>query len=280
MLAAMATFAVAAAGQDDLHLPESVTAGSAVSFSIPGSGQASLYLIGPDHASKRSAELGQEIVFRGDELQAAGRYVAVICSQSCRSAAFFVVPAEVSGLSVLVHPSRVPASQRDAISGVAFPYDKFQNLVLSPVELNVRMSLGNSTLLSRSISAQDGVAWFRANSGTRAGALQIVLSANEISVRRVVQQVASEPCNLRIEAQRNARGIAVQTQPMRDCAGNPVQDGTIVSFTATGEKGKSTVDAPAKQGVARAQLMTSGAVAISAASGVVMGNEVKIEAQP
>jgi hypothetical protein len=71
----------------------------------------------------------------------------------------------------------------------------------------------------------------------------------------------------------------VQTEPVHDCSGNPVPDGTIVSFTATAESGKSTVDAPVKKGIARAQMEASGPAVISGASGVVMGNEVRIGAK-
>ena len=42
--------------------------------------------------------------------------------------------------------------------------------------------------------------------------------------------------------------------------------------------GKSTVDAPVKQGVARARLIASGETSISVASGVVMGNEIRLDA--
>jgi hypothetical protein len=272
--------AISAAGQSDLRVPEIVTAGTATSILAPGNGGATLYLAGPDHTVKRAVNLGQEIPLRVDELQTAGRYVAVVCSQSCSSAAFFVVPSVVSSLSFLVHPSRVPVGERDAISGVALPFDKFHNLVLAPVAMNFGLTLGNANLMSRSMASQGGVAWFRADSGSHAGTLQLLASTKDISARRVVQQVAADPCNIRIEAQRTAKGIAIETQPMRDCTGNPVQDGTVVSFTATGEQGKSTVDAPAKQGIARAQMTIPGRVVISAASGVVMGNEVRMGGQP
>jgi hypothetical protein len=58
-----------------------------------------------------------------------------------------------------------------------------------------------------------------------------------------------------------------------------VPDGTIVSFTAKSGKDTSTVDAPIKQGIARAQITAAGAVVVSAASGVVMGNELRMGAQ-
>jgi len=130
------------------------------------------------------------------------------------------------------------------------------------------------------VRAQDGIAWFRTTSGKSAGALQVVAAIDDLSVRRVVQQVASDPCNLRIKGQRTAAGILVETEPVHDCSGNPVSDGTMVTFTATDASGKSTVDAPIKQGVARAQMTASTAAVISVASGVVMGNELRVGARP
>ena len=102
---------------------------------------------------------------------------------------------------------------------------------------------------------------------------------NDVSARRVVQQVASDPCSLRIKGERTAKGIVVETEPVRDCTGNPVPDGTVVTFTAKDSQGTDTVDAPIKKGVARAQMIASGPVVISAASGVVMGNEIRLGAQ-
>jgi hypothetical protein len=109
--------------------------------------------------------------------------------------------------------------------------------------------------------------------------LQITASINDVSTRRVVQQVASDPCRLQIKGQRNAKGFVVETEPVRDCTGNPVPDGTVVTFTARGAQGTDTVDAPIKKGIARAQMVGSGPVSISAASGVVMGNELHLGAQ-
>ncbi len=113
-----------------------------------------------------------------------------------------------------------------------------------------------------------------------AGALQVVGSLGDASARRIVQQVASDPCNLRIKGQRTAKGIVIETEPVRDCAGNPVPDGTVVTFTAKNGKETSTVDAPIKQARDCAHQMTAaGPVSISAASGVVMGNELHLGAQ-
>jgi len=105
-------------------------------------------------------------------------------------------------------------------------------------------------------------------------------STGDIKVRRVVRQVASSPCNLRIKAQRTKSNIVVETDPVRDCSGNMVPDGTIVTFTRTAVDGKSTVDVPIKQGVARAQMTPSAGAVISVASGVVMGNPISIGERP
>jgi len=84
-----------------------------------------------------------------------------------------------------------------------------------------------------------------------------VASSGNASTRRVVQLVASDPCSIRMSAQRDPNGILVRTDPIRDCAGNPVPDGTIVTFVSTDSRGKSTVDARIKRGVAQAQLPAS-----------------------
>ena len=75
--------------------------------------------------------------------------------------------------------------------------------------------------------------------------------------------------------QRDKNGILVRTDPIRDCAGNPVPDGTIVTFTSTDRQGKSTVDARIKRGIAAGELPASNDATISVASGVVMGNEIQ-----
>jgi hypothetical protein len=67
----------------------------------------------------------------------------------------------------------------------------------------------------------------------------------------------------------------VQTDPVRDCSGNAVPDGTIVTFTQNDASGKSTVDARVKRGVARAEMPTAQRATISVASGVVVGNELR-----
>lgn len=260
----------------ELRAPATAIAGNSLSLATTGSGNATLYLAGPSSALKKTVQLGEEVTIPAENVRSAGRYLAVLCSESCESASFFVTAAAPDDLSFLVHPSRVPVDRQNAMSGAVFIFDKFGNLVFSPQTVNFQLLSGNSEVMSREVPAHEGVAWFRANSGKQAGPVQVLASIGDHTTHQVVQQVASDPCNLRIEAQSTAKNILVQTQPVRDCSGNPVPDGTIVTFTRRGSDGLSTVDAPIKKGIAQAEMTLSGPAVVTAASGVVMGNEIHV----
>jgi len=261
----------------DMTPPQQATAGNPLSIPTNGSGSATFYLFGPGSAVKQDVRLGQSVDVRGEDVTAAGGYTAVICSDTWHSAHFFVAAGPPASMSFLAHPSRAMVKQNDSISGVVFPFDKFQNLILSPITVNLQMTVNKNSLFSRAVTSRQGVAWFRSNSGNNAGLALLSASINEIKTQRALQLVAADPCNLRIKAQQTSKGVLVETDPIHDCAGNIVPDGTIVTFTANSGAGRSTVDAPIKQGVARANLTPSGSTVISAASGVVMGNELRMD---
>jgi hypothetical protein len=262
--------------QAELTAPRDIAAGTAISIPTTGSGEATFYLVGPARLLKQKVQLGTAIQLNTEDTSAAGRYVATICSQTCRSAHFFVLPGGVSKLSFLAHPSRALVQRNDSISGVVFPFDQHNNLVTAPMTINFQVSVNNASLFSRPVATRYGAAWFRADSGSKAGLAQLTATVKDVSSRRVLQLVAAEPCSLRIKAQRGAKGIMVETDPVRDCSGNTLPDGTMVTFSASSAAGHSTVDTPIKQGVARAQLSTRGNTVISAASGVVMGNQIEV----
>ena len=274
----MAVLLPACLAHELLNLPSSVVAGSAITVGTSGDGNAIFYLLGPAHVMKSKIRLGDSIKLSPEQLSVSGEYVLTLCQDSCKSSEVFVTPAGVASLSFVTHPSRVSTGQHDAISGVVFTFDKFRNLVLSPAGVDFSLAAKDGEALRHTVQTTNGVAWFRASSGTHAGAAQLTATVKDVSAHRVVQQVAADPCNLRISAQKIANVLEVQTDPVRDCAGNPVPDGTIVSFTQTNAQGKSTVDVPVKQGVARARLIASGETAVSVASGVVMGNEIRVNA--
>jgi hypothetical protein len=264
---------------EGIHAPEKATAGSAVTLTSEGSGEGNLYLVAPDQTSSRQVKVGESMQLSPDQTRAAGRYLAILCpakAEGCKSASFWIDGDKVSSLSFIVHPSRVPVGRGDAISGIVFSFDRYQNLVLARAPVQFRLSSGGKEILSREVPLADGVAWLRTNSGKNAGPAELSASIGEVTAKRIVHEVASDPCNLRIKAERTAKGLAVETEPVRDCAGNPVPDGTIVTFTKTDAAGKATVDAPIKRGIARAEMTSSGSAVISVASGVVMGNELRL----
>ena len=259
----------------ELRPPAQTTAGTPFSIVSSGAGEGTFYLIGPAQISKRKMN-GGEIAVQGDEVEQSGTYTAILCADQCTSVHFYVRPAQASRLSLLVHPSRVPVAASNAISAVAFVFDRFHNLVLSPQKVDFKVVPPEGAAISQSKTTANGAAWIRLTSARKGGPAKVGASIGDVAEIRVVQQVASDACNLRIKAIPGPKGISVETDPVRDCSGNFVPDGTVVSFTKTDSSGKTTVDAPIKRGVARVEMAVSGPARISVASGVVNGNELSL----
>ena len=257
----------------ELRVPQNATAGQALSIST-GGGE-TLYLIGPGQIIKRKIHGGEDVQITGDELRNAGRWIAVVRGGANESQVFWVRPGKAENLNFLARPSRVPVNKPGVISGVAFVFDKYENLVLDPTKVDFSLSVG-SAHAEHGATSNNGVAWVTSSSAPKAGAAQFVASLPDTQVRRVIEQVASDPCNLRMKVVQREKGkVIVETDPVRDCTGNAVPDGTIVTFTQTDPTGRSVVDARIKKGVARAQLPAEPNARISVASGVVLGNEIR-----
>ena len=262
-------------GAQNLSLPTDATAGQSISIPTSGSGSATLYLFGPGTALKRNVELGQPVQVEGDQLRQAGRYIVILEGSETASGAFFVAPAKLENIAFLARPSRVPAARKDVITGSAYLFDKYNNLVMEKYPVKFDVAVAGASAVTRTADSKNGVAWIKMDSGKRAGTAQFTASSNGGAVQRVVQETASDPCTIRMKAQAAKDGdILVETDPIRDCAGNPVPDGTIVTFTSTDKSGRSTVDARIKRGIAQAELPASQNATLSVAAGVVLGNEI------
>jgi hypothetical protein len=261
----------------ELKVPQTAVAGDGVSIGTTGSGSATLYIAGPGTALKRELRRGDTISLSGGEIAYAGRYTAVVKSGSETTAQnFYVVAGKPAKLNFMARPSRVPVAQPDVISGVVFVLDRNDNLVTAPTPVNFQLGVNGGAAAAHPVTSKNGVAWIKAASGKQEGAAQFTASVGDISAKRMVQQVASDPCNLRMKAQPAGSSIEVQTEPIKDCSGNPVPDGTIVTFSETaGTHGRSTVDARVKHGIARATLPANPGATLSVASGVVLGNEIR-----
>jgi hypothetical protein len=260
-----------------LHLPDRVEAGSAFSMQSSGSGNAVLYIVGPGQVLRRAVRLGEATLFAPGELHNAGHYLAVLVGgSSTQSAGFDVIAGHQPAiLSFLAKPSRLPVDVHDGISGVAYVFDAFQNLALAPTQVSFQLSGVAGAVQTRTAPTHNGVAWTKMNSAAKQGGAQFVARVGEATSTRVIQQVPGDPCHLRMSARPSGQRLAVETEPVRDCSGNALADGTIVTFTETYGGGESTVDVPLKRGVARTDMPAYRGAKISVATGVFIGNEIR-----
>lgn len=258
------------------RVPATVEAGKSFSITLDGSGEATFYLIGPNHVVKRNVTLGTSVQIESTDVRAAGHYQAIVCGSSCASSDFVVQASQPAHLSFFLHPSRVPVSTPGSIDATAFVFDQNFNLVLAPSTVDFRINPANGNSFTRQASTQKGVTWMRMDSTAHEGRVQVTAALGKAEEARVIQQVASDACALRMKAMPSKNGVTLETDPVRDCSGNALPDGTIVSFTKVDKVGKSTVDTPIKKGIARVELSVHGPAQIGVACGVVLGNEIAL----
>jgi len=275
-------FAATVLGQSGtLNVPKTVQAGSAFSIETSGSSAGTLYIVGLGQAIRRTVQPGQTVSFAAGDLVNAGRYVAVLTSQSSTDTAVFdVLPAsKPATLSFLARPSRLPVGLQNGITGAVYVFDAYQNLITAPTPVTFQLSVPSEATQTRSAVAHDGAAWTEMNSDAKEGNAKFVAEAGDVSNERIIQQVPGDPCGLKMTAHQAGDKIDLETDPLRDCSGNPVTDGTIVTFTEAWNGGQTTVDAPVKHGIAEAEVPALRGARISVATGVVMGNEIRWENQ-
>jgi hypothetical protein len=225
---------------------------------------------------RRNIQLGETTVFAPEDLHNAGHYLAALVGgSSTENGAFDVIAASPpAALSFLAKPSRLAVNVHDGISGVVYVFDRFQNLVLAPTQVSFQLSGDAGAMQMRTALTHNGVAWTKMDSAAKEGGVQFVARVGDAASTRVIQQVPGDPCHLRMSARPSGQRLAVETEPVRDCTGNALPDGTIVTFTETYDGGESTVDVPLKRGVARTDMPAYSGARISVATGVVIGNEI------
>lgn len=268
-----------AADSSGLQVPKTVEAGNAFTIATNAAGKAVLYIVSPAQVLRRDVEPGASVVIGEGDLHNAGHYLALLVGPSTTEKAEFdvVASSQTATVSFLAKPSRLPVSLPEGISGVAFVFDTFHNLVLKPAPVTFQLSDAGAAVQSRSVATRNGVAWVKMNSAPKAGAAQFQVSAGGVANKRIVQQVPGDPCNLKMSARRSGERVVLETEPVRDCSGNAVSDGTIITFTQTyNGRSEATVDVPLKRDVARTELPAREGSVISVATGVVMGNEIRL----
>ena len=276
---ALSMIQLAVAQDRSLTLPKTVEAGSAFSIQCTGSGKAVLYIVGLGQALKRDVELGGTTFFPAGSLYNSGHYLAVLeRSSSAETGSFDVVPAtKPAELSFLAKPSRVPVGLHDGITGAVYVFDVYRNLIAVPTLVSFELSSPSGTAQKRTLTTREGAAWTVMDSTAQQGVDRFVARVDEISSARIIGQVPGDPCELKMSARQSGQKLLLATDLVRDCNGNAVPDGTIVTFTEAYTGGQSTVDVPLKHGIGEVQMAVHNGATISVASGIVLGNQIRWE---
>lgn len=277
---ALATMQLALAQGGAMSLPKTVQAGEAFSIQTAGSGKAVLYIIGLGQVLRRDVQLGGKILFPSGTLYHAGHYLAILAgASSTENGAFDVVPgSQPADLNFLAKPSRLPVGLHNGISGVVYVFDAYQNLITSPTPVSFELSNPSGpsrAVQTRTVATRNGAAWTQMDSAGKEGIANFVARVGAVSSKRVIDQVPGDPCGLVMSARQSGQSLQLETNPVRDCSGNPIPDGTIVTFTEIYNDSQSTVDVPLKHGVARVEMPAYNGAKISVASGVVLGNQIR-----
>jgi hypothetical protein len=278
-LAGFAAGQPAGAQKASAILPKTIQAGDAFSMQSTGNGNAVLYIVGLGQVLKRDVQLGEKTSFPAGSLYNAGRYLVILVhGSSTTSGSLDVVPAhEPADLSFLARPSRLPVGMHDAISGTVYVFDAYHNLITAPTPVSFALSNPSSAGQQRTLNTRYGSAWTELDSTAKEGIDKFTARAGGVSSTRVVEQVPGDPCKLTLKARPEGQRLALETDPVRDCSGNAVPDGTIVTFTENYNGTQSTVDVPLKHGIAQVEMPAHSGAKISVASGVVLGNEIRWE---
>jgi len=268
-----------AAQQPDRGFPSAIEAGSAFSIELHGSGQANLYIFGPNQVLQRTIQLGGATYFPAGSLYNAGHYSFLVDAGSqSQSGEFDVVPvSEPSELSFLAKPSRLPVNLRGGITGAIYVFDRYRNLIIVPEAARFELSSQTGNKQTRSVPTHDGAVWIAMDSTAQQGVDKFLAQVGGISSLRIIRQVPGEPCGIKMKARASGARVQLITDPVRDCNGNLVPDGTIVTFTETSGGTESTADVPLKQGFAQIEMPSRAGATISVASGTVLGNQIRWE---
>ena len=147
-----------------------------------------------------------------EELRNAGHYLIAITSGGADiNKDLYIAPAAPEKINFLARPSRVPVGQPKVIAGTAFVFDQYENLVTAPTPVTFELSVPGAPAKIERLTAKNGVAYLQTGSGRKAGPGQFVVKVGDNSVRRVVEETASEPCNLRFKLHKEKEGLIAET---------------------------------------------------------------------
>lgn len=217
-------------------------------------------------------DLGGTATIAAGTLFNAGHYMVILGSES---EPLDVVPqTKPANVMFLAKPSRLPVSLHGAITGAVYTFDAYKNLIVARNPIDFELTAPSGAVQKRTVETQYGSAWAAFDSTGHEGNDKFLARLGDISSARIIRQVPGDPCGLKMSAKPAGQKVAVTTDPVKDCSGNAVPDGTIVTFTENFHGGQSTVDVPIKRGIAEVEMPVHPGATISVASGVVMGNQI------
>src|SRR5579864_9500080 len=95
IMALICWFAADSARAAELRLPQDAVAGQPMTVGTSGSGDGTLYLVGPGQVIKHDVKLGSDVQIKGEEVRSAGKWIAILRSGAGpQSAVFWVKAAE------------------------------------------------------------------------------------------------------------------------------------------------------------------------------------------
>lgn len=264
-----------------VQVPQSIEAGSSFSLQSAGSGKAALYIVGPDQVLKREIELGQSTFFAPGSIYNAGHYLVLLKTDNSTEKSDLNVTAtnKPSEVSFLARPSRLPVDLHDGITGAIYVFDVYNNLITVPEPVTFELLNPSGTKQTQVVTTHNGSAFTAMDSTRQQGADKFTARVGDVDSTRIVGQVPGDPCGIKMSAKPAGRQILLETEPLRDCSGNTVPDGTIVTFTESYADAQATVDVPLKRGIAQVDMPAHNGALLSAASGVVLGNQIRWEKQ-
>jgi hypothetical protein len=264
------------AGAQSMTLPGTIQAGSALDIQTAGSGSGVLYIVGPSQVLHQNVTLGQTASLDSGTLTNAGVYTVILTGgSSTEHRTLNVIPAkQAAHITFLARPSRLAVNLRNGISGAVYVFDAYYNLITQPMTVSFDLTPPSGAAQHRKATTVNGAAWIQLDSTPKEGMGNFVATADGVTSKRIVEQVPGDPCRLRMSVQRSGKQLELQTDPVRDCSGNAVPDGTIVTFTEDYNGTQSTVDVPLKRGIAKVEMPAHSGATITVASGVVLGNEI------
>ncbi|MGD0910794.1 MAG: hypothetical protein ABR928_02805 [Terracidiphilus sp.] len=265
----------------EIQAPQSIEAGGGFSIQTTGNGKATLYIVGPNQVLRRDVERGQTTSFAPGLLHNAGHYLVILRSDNSIDKSELDVTAArtPSELSFLAKPSRLPVGIHDGITGAVYVFDAYKNLITSPAPVSFELSTPSGATQARTVATHDGAAFTAMDSTQEQGADKFVARVGAVTSTRIVGQVPGDPCGIKMTATPSGQHVQLATEPLRDCSGNAIPDGMIVTFTETYQNAQTTVDVPLKKGIAQISMPAHNGAVLSAASGVVMGNQIRLERQ-